>query len=681
MAVLNPPEPRTRWRALAHWLAGASALIYICSRFVPSAPPTFRDAIEDTYLHYLHTAFVKHLQFGRDVVYPFGPWGLLYGGYDPATHWVTVLAWLGLSVVFWCVAWKVARALLGNELVAWIWLMAFTTVAGLPVFTLVDARLTAFVVLLWVSYFFAKDRSIVPAQVALVVALGLLSLSKSNVLFGTVMVLAIISADGLLRRRGLWMLPTFIASLLVFWVAAGQDIHWLAPFIHSLRQHMSGYTEATMLTGPDPALNVGSFLLGAGLVGAMGGYTIWVKDRFFGIFSFAVLGLLLFAAFKHGYVRHDFHEAAATLDLLLIAIAVWAIAWPLVRARGAVPAGILPAVEPGILPGGLAVAQTRSATPGGRMPAATVRSITSFVPAILILVFATVTFSRYYETSLPVQLVRTFSPRSLVAPARAVFDPSYMRAGYEAYLSEIRDENPVPPIEGSVDHYPGNGIALEARSLDYRPRPVMHSCAPYTPELARLNADYLRNTHAPDNILFQIIPIDGRFPSLEDGLSWPELLTRYDVREVQWPFVLMKRAKVPRSYRLEPLGETALRFGEPVPVPPMSNGPIWATLEINRTLLGILTSTLYKPPVLWVSVVPHDGRPLRFRIIPGMAASGFLLSPVVPNCWAFAELARSGGLSELADKQVESLCLTADTDTGSTACYGSPARLKFWRLE
>jgi hypothetical protein len=672
MAVLNPPEPQARWRVLARWLAGASALIYICSRFVPSAPPAFRDDIEDSYLHYFHTAFAKHLQFGRDVVYPFGPWGLLYGGYDPATYWVTVLAWLGLSVVFWWIAWKVARVLLNNDLAAWIWLMAFALVAGLPVFTLVDARLTAFIVLLWLSHFFTNDRSVMPAQVALVVALGLLSLSKANVLAETGSILAIITLDGLLRRRGLWMLPCFLASLLVFWVAARQELRLFGPFIHSLRQHMSGYTEATMMTGPDPMLNAGCFLVVAGLVCAMGAYAIWLRDRLLGLFPLAVLGLLLFTAFKHGYVRHDFHEAAGALDLLLIAMAVWAVAWPVVLSgRASVLAS----------PNSSGIGGNQGSR--GRSPSQ-VRSfaiVASFVPALLILVFATVTFARYYETSLPVQLAWTFSPRSLLAPARALLDPSYLRTGYEAYLSDIRNENPFPPIQGPVDHYPGNGIALQARNLDYRPRPVMHSCAAYTPELAQLNAAYLGTTRAADTILFQIIPIDGRFPSLEDGLSWPELLTRYDVREVQWPFVLMKRAEAPRSFRLEPLGETALRFGEKVLVPSTSNGPVWATFEISRTLAGTLASTLYKPPILWISVTTHDGKLLRFRLIPGMAASGFVLSPVIPNCWAFAELARSGGLCELDDKQVQSACLTADTDTGTTACYGSPVHAHFYRLE
>ena len=118
-----------------------------------------------------------------------------------------------------------------------------------------------------------------------------------------------------------------------------------------------------------------------------------------------------------------------------------------------------------------------------------------------------------------------------------------------------------------------------------------------------------------------------------------------------------------------------------MPLPAITNGPIWATFEINKTPLGTIASTLYKPPALWLSVFTHDGACLRYRLAPGMAASGFVLSPVVGNPMAFAELARGGGLSALADKQADAVCLTAETGSGSTACYRSPMRLRLSRLD
>ena len=140
------------------WLAGASALLYVCSRFVPCSPPVFHGEIEDSFIQYLHMAFVQHVQFGRDFIFNFGPWGFLYGGYYPATYPLAVVAWLGFAAVFWWAGWLAARHFSENRLAAWLWLMAFTAIAGLPIFTFVEARFKALVVLLWLLHFFVESR-------------------------------------------------------------------------------------------------------------------------------------------------------------------------------------------------------------------------------------------------------------------------------------------------------------------------------------------------------------------------------------------------------------------------------------------------------------------------------------------------------------------------------------------
>jgi hypothetical protein len=207
----------------------------------------------------------------------------------------------------------------------------------------------------------------------------------------------------------------------------------------------------------------------------------------------------------------------------------------------------------------------------------------------------------------------------------------------------------------------------------------MQSLAVDTPELADLNAAFVRGERAPDSILFQIAPVDDHVPSLEDGRSWPELLTCYDVREVEWPFALLKRSPVPRAWRLTPLVDTPIRFGEVVPIPPSTNDPIWATIDIDRTFWGRIASTLYKPPILSLTIVTPDGRPATYRLVPGMARSGFLLSPVIQNPVDFGLLAADCS-PDLADKEATSLVLSGEIDSG-LACYRLPMRLRLYRLE
>jgi hypothetical protein len=180
--------------------------------------------------------------------------------------------------------------------------------------------------------------------------------------------------------------------------------------------------------------------------------------------------------------------------------------------------------------------------------------------------------------------------------------------------------------------------------------------------------------------LFDINPLNNNFPSLEDGLSWPELLTRYDVKDVTDQFVILKRSSRPREYHLTPLADVPVRLGEPVTVV-TNDGPLWAELEINKSFWGTVVATFYKPPALQLTVSLQDGRQLVFQVVPGMARSGFLLSPLTKNNRSFVSLAAVDGGRNLTGLEVTAMTISAVTASGSTRCYQSPMRLRLYHLD
>ena len=137
---------------------------------------------------------------------------------------------------------------------------------------------------------------------------------------------------------------------------------------------------------------------------------------------------------------------------------------------------------------------------------------------------------------------------------------------------------------------------------------------------------------------------------------------------------------MPREFRLTPLQNTSARFGEPVTLPAATNGPVWVEIEIKKSLAGTVVSTLYKPPVLMLTVSLQDHTQQRFRIVPGMAGGGFLLSPLIADNRSFAALA-STGRQDLAGLEVVSMTISAGTGSGSTRCYQSPMSVRFYRLD
>ena len=515
----------------AKWLLPSSAFIYVFSLFFPwvSGTPSTPD---DSWEMVLHAAFNAHLQFGHDIVFTFGPWGFLYGGYYPPTFLICAAAWTIIAFVFWWVGWRVANHFSSNRFFAWLWFMGFAGVAGMRVEQSFDIRMIGWALLLLLLHFFVEDGSFSARQVLLVFVSGMLALVKFTGLIEIAAVVMLIAADDVFRRRRFpWLVVLFAGSVLFFWILAGQHLALLWSFLRYSFVLGGGYTEAMMWTPPGETLTAAGMVLATAALVVWLGYAAWVQRRFFGIFPMSGLGSMLFFTFKHGYVRYDqIHEITAALQLLLAALACLAVAWPVLRKK------------------------IWWAGAGG------------FVALAGIYIFCSATFSRCYrEQHFPDErlwkdFAWTLNSKNVLAPARLLSDPEHLRNVYAKNLAEVRNTFPLPPIEGSVDVYPWNQAVLFAHGLQYDPRPVIQSYCAFTPELAELNAAHLRGSNGPDNVLFDIEPTDAHFPSLEDGLSWPEFLTRYDIKGMTNTTLLLKRSAAPRTFQLTPLSDLPVHF-------------------------------------------------------------------------------------------------------------------------
>ena len=644
----GPGDRHLRQNNLINWLLGAATLYFVLVRFVPWVPAVRQSLVEESYFQALQTAFVNHWQFGRDFIFTYGPWGFLYSGTDPATHWISVLVWMGLSLIFWWAGWRAARACFGNRPVAWLWLIAFTTMAGVAqLFVNMDPRLTGWVLLFLVVHFFAEDRPLTVTQTLLAISLGLISLIKFSAFLEDGVMILIIAADTVWRQRRLpWTLLIYCSSLLFFWRLGGQHWSLLLPYLHNSWQIFSGYTGAMSQVTATESSDVRLFLAGTVLLAALTLCLTMRRHRHFGILPLTGMVFVLFSAFKYGYVRHDAHELAATSQLVLAALTVLAIAQPWAREKGTVVVLLLT------------------------------------VAVIFTLGFNLTTLARYARGGFSSTLADTFGLRSLAAPLAVTQGSTPFVRAQENYYAQLRDRAPLPPITGSVDLYPWSQILLFANDTAYRPRPVMQSYSAYTPELAEMNAAFLRGEHAPENILFSIYPIDNHYPSEDDGLSWPDLLSRYEVLSNDTNgFLLLHHSVTPRDFRKIPLQDSVISFLSPAAVPSAHDGPIWAEIEIDQSLFGRIFSTLYKPPQIMLAVTLADGRTGKFRLIPGMARAGFLLSPFIGDGDSFARLASPKSSSLLAGPEVKSLAIFVADGTGPSACYVGSIKLRLYRLE
>jgi hypothetical protein len=274
-------------------------------------------------------------------------------------------------------------------------------------------------------------------------------------------------------------------------------------------------------------------------------------------------------------------------------------------------------------------------------------------------------------------------PRNLAAMARLATGHSHLHDRFENGLAEIRHNSRLPALQGTVDAYPCNAAVAIAYGLDYQPRPIMQSYVAYTPELAQLNADHLHGPNAPDNILFVVLndPYWLRHvPSSDDSLSWPLLLSQYDVTNKAGGFLILHKAAHPRGYELVPISQLATGFGATVSVPAPMDGPVWVRITIHASGAGKLLSLLYKDPELNMTLLTRDGREHWFRLVPGEAEAGFLLSPLIEGNSEFASLAAGDATKQLAGKEVRTITFSQVGWVGKRWAYQPEITVEFARL-
>jgi hypothetical protein len=216
-----------------------------------------------------------------------------------------------------------------------------------------------------------------------------------------------------------------------------------------------------------------------------------------------------------------------------------------------------------------------------------------------------------------------------------ISDPGAFQKYFDDARAGIRGQLPLPATDGTVDLYPFDLAAVFAAGQKWSPRPVFQSHAAYTPALAERNRDHLRGTAAPDRIYFSLPILDARYPSLDDGLSWPELIGRYRISGYFDRYVVLEKRTRPINVDVGAvvLDERA-SFGKQISLP-TTGALMWAKIDITPSLIGQVISVLYKLPPLYLSVKYDNGLTERFRFIPGEGRSGFLFSPTVRSAVDF----------------------------------------------
>jgi hypothetical protein len=201
---------------------------------------------------------------------------------------------------------------------------------------------------------------------------------------------------------------------------------------------------------------------------------------------------------------------------------------------------------------------------------------------------------------------------------------------FDQAVATLRAEAGFPSLPGSSDIYSYDQSYLIASGNRWNPRPVLQSYSAYTPALLETNKAHLLGSHAPDNLVFSVQPIDDRLPPLEDGASWPVILRNYQPTAFKNDFLfLQRRGNIPEVAQ-KTIATAQHGVGESVGVPDSAT-PLFVKIDLKPTALGALAGLLYKPTPLRITLTFDTGATRSYRIVSGMARAGFLVSPLIEN--------------------------------------------------
>jgi hypothetical protein len=574
------------------WALSFIATAFSLGTFSPFVPTQGGDA---SWMTAANEAVARHQVFGRDFIFTFGPWASAYTGvYHPATYALLVIGCVLLAAGLTATLMLLAQR--GHQLL---------TAIATPIIVMAmpdrDPIFLAVPLLLLFSTIDYGARTHEEPQPqrhssSLILlclsaaALGVQPLIKGSftLVDATLLVLTMIALMCAGKTlEAVYITLIAIASLIGGWLLANQPLNALIDYFTGQLPIISGYSEAMALPGPVQPLWL--WLAVALTIGVI--FIASVKRYGTPNLYLLALGLIAFfwVACKAGFVRQDDHvdrafEALVMASLGMASLVSRRTAWLLLL---------------------LSLAGWTTNT----------------IP-----MFQSITHSGHPEY--PTTAIPTWSPHPF-------------EHAYQAANQKLRHDFPFEKVRGTVDAFPMELSPLFAFAEPWSGRPTPQSYSAYTAKLETIDASFLLGPKAADNIFLSISPIDLRSPTLEDGMSWPILLTDYRPIDRHGRVIRLIHTSITRPI-LRPLTTMMAGFNKPIAVP-NTNDVVLVSIHIHQSTAGQITNAVFKLPPLLIRLTLQNGKTVTHRYVAAMGQLPFVLSPNIDSLNDFVRVKAGEG--------------------------------------
>jgi hypothetical protein len=589
MSESQPVEDRSRGgpavpRSTIHFGVFALMLAVTMPRLLRSYCPT-SDPLDTSWAWMLGYALQHHLQWGKSMVFTYGPLGFLTHAYFYPDHMLWKLAatarltsWFIFGLGFACILRRLTPS--DGPLPRTTLPVAIGWTVG-ATFLHLSTQSAILGVLLMALAMAEEDGAAATTELILsgtLLALG--ALIKSTALIVSLFALLIYPAlwrlaGGRARRSQPAFIPlfSFLASFCASWSLASQSFHNLPAYLRGTWAIASGYTPAMSVTGLEAqtalALLILSLLAGALIALNAARKTIHVAQCL-------LLGGVAFWAWKEGFTLQDWgyfgHPMTFFGAALLIASA-----------------------------GTVLVSKESS------------RYLTSCVyGAYAIALLCSI--QGYPTLSLSYKNVLDNYGRYLAL----TFSRSRRMAEQSSQTLAIHRQFPLPGGalsavgEATVNVIPWSLMMAQGYHMRLVASPIIQSYSAYTPYLDGVNARQIWEGKSADRIIYSYESFGDRYPLFDEPATLRAILTCYRMEYPGDPYAVLSHVPCGRPEMLATDQPESGAFGRWIAVPRRGS---YAEIAVRATLIGELADILYKPDYVRVFFRLADGTvkgPYRF---------------------------------------------------------------------
>lgn len=218
------------------------------------------------------------------------------------------------------------------------------------------------------------------------------------------------------------------------------------------------------------------------------------------------------------------------------------------------------------------------------------------------------------------------------------------RAGSDLYMTkEIVGKSTVDVVGFEI------GVALLNR-LNYQPRPVIQSYSTFNPPLDQLNYEVYASSRAPEYVLSKIQTIDRRLPTMDDARVLLMLAYRYEYLRTDKGFGLWHlkpgpfdpASVAPRHVRTD-----ELPVNQSLTVGDISSEPLWVKVDLRPSFLGSIRSFLYKPPQVTLHIETAKGEKQDYLMPLPQGRTGFIINPLIEDVVDYMHFCNSEPVKKL----------------------------------